>query len=180
MSASSTGRVRVAIKALIVRDGALLVTVNSHWTPVFYLLPGGGQQFGESMREACVRECREEIGVDVTVGEVAFVRDYIGSRHEFAAQDSHYHQIEVVFWATLTQGAEPVHGPVGDSFPDRCAVGPARGARRGAAVAAGAQRLARRRPRRPAGLPRRRELTRSRPPQATKMQNGCPAGSTRT
>ena len=107
---------RPAIKALIVRDGALLVTVNTHWTPLFYLLPGGGQQFGESMREACVRECREEVGVEVTVGEVAFVRDYIGSRHEFADWDSHYHQIEVVFWATLAPGAEPVHGPAGDSF----------------------------------------------------------------
>ena len=75
MSPTSTGRVRTAIKALIVRDGSLLVTVNSHWTPLFYLLPGGGQQFGESMLEACARECREEVGVDVTVGEVAFVRD---------------------------------------------------------------------------------------------------------
>ena len=107
---------RPAIKALIVRDGALLVTVNTHWTPVFYLLPGGGQQFGESMREAVVRECREEVGVDVEVGEVAFVRDYIGARHEFAEQDSHYHQIEVVFWATLAPGAEPSFGPDGDSF----------------------------------------------------------------
>jgi 8-oxo-dGTP diphosphatase len=108
--------VRPAIKALIVRDGALLVTVNSHWTPLFYLLPGGGQQFGESMREAVVRECREEIGADVEVGEVAFVRDYIGSRHEFAEQDSHYHQIEVVFWAALAPGSEPVHGSTGDTF----------------------------------------------------------------
>ena len=107
---------RPAIKALIVRDGALLVTVNSHWTPLFYLLPGGGQQFGESMREAVVRECREEIGAEVEVGEVAFVRDYIGSRHEFAEQDSHYHQIEVVFWATLAPGVEPAHGAGGDTF----------------------------------------------------------------
>lgn len=112
----TSGRVRPAIKALIVRDGSLLVTVNTHWTPLFYLLPGGGQEFGESMAEACARECREEVGVDVTVGEVAFVRDYIGSRHEFAQQDSHYHQIEVCFWCTLAPGSEPVHGPVGDSF----------------------------------------------------------------
>ena len=113
---SGTGRVRPAIKALIVRDGALLVTVNRHWTPLFYLLPGGGQQLGESMHEAVVRECREEVGADVTVGDVAFVRDYIGSRHEFAEWDSHYHQIEIVFWATLAPGAEPQQGPVGDSF----------------------------------------------------------------
>jgi 8-oxo-dGTP pyrophosphatase MutT (NUDIX family) len=113
---SGTGRVRPAIKALIVRDGALLVTVNTHWTPLFYLLPGGGQQFGESMHEALVRECREEIGAEVSVGDVAFVRDYIGSRHEFAEQDSHYHQIEVVFWVTLEPGEEPSHGPDGDSF----------------------------------------------------------------
>ncbi len=107
---------RPAVKALVVRDDALLVTANTHWTPLFYLLPGGGQQFGESMHEALVRECREEIGVEVSVGDVAFVRDYIGARHEFAAQDSHYHQIEVVFWATIPPGLEPVHGPSGDTF----------------------------------------------------------------
>lgn len=108
---------RPAIKALIVRDGELLVTVNRHWTPLFYLLPGGGQQFGESMHETLVRECREEVGVDVTVGDVAFVRDYIGARHEFAEQDSHYHQIEVVFWASIAAGQEPHYRPAsGDAF----------------------------------------------------------------
>jgi 8-oxo-dGTP diphosphatase len=35
--------IRVANKAIIVREGRLLVTVNSGDFPTFYLCPGGGQ-----------------------------------------------------------------------------------------------------------------------------------------
>jgi ADP-ribose pyrophosphatase YjhB (NUDIX family) len=42
----------------------------------WYCLPGGGQNPGENLREAVVRECQEEIGVVVTVAEILFIRDY--------------------------------------------------------------------------------------------------------
>ena len=51
----------------------MLVTVNSGDFPTFYLCPGGGQDHGEDAYEALRRECREEIGCDVVVGELAFV-----------------------------------------------------------------------------------------------------------
>lgn len=60
--------IRVANKAIIVRDGQLLVTVNSGDFPTFYLCPGGGQDHGEDAYVALRRECREEIGCDVVVG----------------------------------------------------------------------------------------------------------------
>ena len=80
--------IRVANKAIIVRDGRLLVTVNTGDFATFYLCPGGGQDHGEDAHEGLRRECREEIGCDVVVGELAFVRDYIGSEHEFSEHDS--------------------------------------------------------------------------------------------
>lgn len=98
------------------RDAAVLVTVNTGWTPEFLLLPGGGQDHGESMHAAVVRECREEVGADVVVGELAFVRDYIGAHHEFAEQDRHYHAIEIAFWASLVPGSEPDLSLRSDTF----------------------------------------------------------------
>jgi ADP-ribose pyrophosphatase YjhB (NUDIX family) len=72
--------VRVAAKAVIVQGGRLLVTENVDADGRWYLLPGGGQEPGEALPETLRRECREEVGADVEVGELLYVRDYIG-RH---------------------------------------------------------------------------------------------------
>lgn len=109
-------RVRPSVKALILRDDRLLVTDNGDRTGLFHLLPGGGQHFGESLVEALRRECLEEVGLDVEVGELVGVRDYIGAHHEFAAWDAHYQQLELIFEARIAPGAEPGAGSLVDSF----------------------------------------------------------------
>jgi ADP-ribose pyrophosphatase YjhB (NUDIX family) len=108
--------IRVASKAIIVRDGQLLVTVNSGPFQTFFLCPGGGQDHGEDIHSALRRECREEVGCEVVVGELAFLRDYIAADHEFAAQDGWAHQQEAYFFCSLAPGPEPVLGSGGDTW----------------------------------------------------------------
>jgi len=108
--------IRVANKALIVREGRLLVTVNSGDFPTFYLCPGGGQDHGEDARAGLRRECREEICCDVVVGDLAFLRDYIGADHEFSQKDGWFHQREAYFFCELAAGAEPRFDGEGDVF----------------------------------------------------------------
>jgi len=95
------GRVRVSVKAIITEHGRLLVLRHhvdgKHW----FSLPGGGQEHGETLSAALRRECLEEIGSDVTVGPLRFVRDYIGAHHEFAAIDGARHQLELMFECRL-------------------------------------------------------------------------------
>ncbi|MDI6870845.1 MAG: NUDIX domain-containing protein [Bacillota bacterium] len=102
--------VRVSAKAIIIQDNRLLTTRNVDREGEFYLLPGGGQEPGESLPAALQRECREEIGVEVEVGELLFVRDYIGRNHEFAALDADVHQVELMFACTLPAGQVPRPG----------------------------------------------------------------------
>lgn len=52
---------RLSVKALIVRDGKVLLTVEDE--DDFWSLPGGGIDYGETAQEALVREMSEEIGV---------------------------------------------------------------------------------------------------------------------
>jgi 8-oxo-dGTP pyrophosphatase MutT (NUDIX family) len=111
-------RFRNSVKAIIIRDGSILLTVNRDQWGEFLLLPGGGQEFGESMIEALRRECREELGCEVIPGDIIGARDYIGSRHEFAEYDSHMHQVEIMFACHLAPDAEPNMGPLPDDQGD--------------------------------------------------------------
>lgn len=76
----------------------------------FYILPGGGQRAGETLRQTVMRECREEVGIDVEVGAMLFVREYIGANHGFAPEHEGFHQIEVVFEAACVAPDEACLG----------------------------------------------------------------------
>lgn len=103
--------VRSAVRALILRDGRLLtIQMRRGKGDIFYILPGGGQLHGETMPESLRRECLEEIGLEPVVGQVAYVREYIGRHHSFAQAHKDFHQIEVVFRCSLPDGQEPSDG----------------------------------------------------------------------
>ena len=108
---------RVATKAVIVEKERLLCTRNIHPGDgdVWYCLPGGGQQPGETLEEALLRECQEEIGAAVEIGQIVFARDYIGENHEFAAFEPDVHQVEIMFQCRLAEGERPGRGLAPDS-----------------------------------------------------------------
>ena len=68
---------------------------------VHYKLPGGGQNGGESFTDTLKRECMEELGVEIDVGEIRIIREYIGKNHEFAHIHSNFHQVEYIFCCSL-------------------------------------------------------------------------------
>ena len=112
-------RVRSAAKAVIVRDGRLLANHCRDATGEWYALPGGGQEAGESLEETIVRECREEIGVEVEVVGLRFVRDYIVARCDFSYLEEATHQVEHLFECRVPADYEAKPGPT----PDRDQIG---------------------------------------------------------
>jgi 8-oxo-dGTP diphosphatase len=94
---------RNSAKALIMRDGCVLCTKNRDLLGDFYLLPGGGQNHGEALKDAVMRECYEEIGARIEVGNLFFVREYISANHELAEYDDSIHQIEFMFLCRLLE-----------------------------------------------------------------------------
>lgn len=107
-------RKRNSCKAVIVRGSSVLLTVNHDDMGDFYLLPGGGQKFGETLTEAVVREVLEETGWLVEPGDLVLSRDYIGASHEFAENEGDVHQTEMVFMAAPLRMTD--HEPVPDPW----------------------------------------------------------------
>jgi ADP-ribose pyrophosphatase YjhB (NUDIX family) len=93
--------IRTAARALIILQGKLLAIKMRDQSGIFYILPGGGQHHGETLVQGLQRECLEEIGTDVEVGELLYVREYIGKNHQFSKDHRSFHQLESVFRCSL-------------------------------------------------------------------------------
>ena len=94
---SAVRHIRSAARAVIICNGCLLATKMRDRRGVYYILPGGGQQPGETLEEAVQRECLEEVGLKVSVKRLLYVREYIGKNHSFSKRHKAFHQIEHVF-----------------------------------------------------------------------------------
>ncbi|WP_308635384.1 NUDIX domain-containing protein [Paenibacillus silvisoli] len=102
--------IRNSAKAVIIENGRLLLTKNQDDEGFFYLFPGGGQEKFEELRDAVARECVEEIGCEVEVGDILSVREYIGKNHQFADWDAEIHQVEFYFDCRITSQADGFNG----------------------------------------------------------------------
>ena len=90
-------KVRISAKAIIIRNGRILLMRARDRSGTYYLLPGGGQLNGETLHYAVVRECLEETGTLVRPGRARYIRDYIAGNHEFAKLERDFHQVEIMF-----------------------------------------------------------------------------------
>lgn len=65
---------------MIVENGALLLVRRGRGPNTgLWAVPGGKVAFGETMRQAIVREVREETGLEVEVGDVVWVGEALDS-----------------------------------------------------------------------------------------------------
>lgn len=90
--------IRVAVRAIILQDDKLLLA-NAYAAGVsdLWCAPGGGVELGSSMPGNLAREIYEETGLTIDVGAPCLV-------NEFHEPTSGFHQIEVFFRCTITQG----------------------------------------------------------------------------
>jgi 8-oxo-dGTP diphosphatase len=71
---------------VIVETGRVALIERHRGGLHYFTLPGGGVEAGETFEEAAVREAREELGVDVALGELMLELEYGGTQRFFSAR----------------------------------------------------------------------------------------------
>ena len=107
----------VGVGVAVVNDGQLLLVQRGHDPGKgLWAVPGGKVEFGEPMREAARREVAEETGLDVRVGDVVWVGEFLEDDHHIVLIDFHGEVIggdmraaddaDDVRWVPLDEAAE--------------------------------------------------------------------------
>jgi 8-oxo-dGTP pyrophosphatase MutT (NUDIX family) len=115
-------QLRNSVKAIIIQSGRLLTIKYVDNDGEWFTLPGGGQEAGETLHQALRRECLEELGIEIEIGLLRYIREYIAMNHEFADHDSDTHQIEFIFTCSIATSLpemsmiKPDPGQVGISW----------------------------------------------------------------
>ena len=90
--------VRLAVRAVIVEDGRLLL-VNAYpgQESALWCAPGGGVETHSSLEDNLVREVYEETGLTISVGDPCLV-------NEFHSEVRGFHQVEMFFRCRVEAG----------------------------------------------------------------------------
>lgn len=98
--------IRVRAGALIIKENLILLTeYNDPIRGIVYDLPAGGVEPKESLIEAVKREAREEACIDIEVGPLAFVYEYVP--HLNYNKFGETHTIVMMFDCTIKEGSFP-------------------------------------------------------------------------
>lgn len=92
----------IRVAGLLVHEGSILMVEQGRGEERYWLLPGGGVQFGETLSDALRRELQEELGLRVGVQRLLAIVESISPDPEYAK-----HVIHLVFEISASPEAQP-------------------------------------------------------------------------
>lgn len=104
-------KIRSSVNALIIKDRKVLTIKKRNGENIDYILPGGGQEFGETLEMAVKREVKEEVGATIKNMELIFVREYIGMNHQYSERDKEIHVVSHIFKCEIDEDSKFVLEP---------------------------------------------------------------------
>lgn len=94
---SDAKKIRIRVGGVYI-DGSKILLVEHHKNgQEYFLLPGGGCEFGETFVQALERELEEEAGLKTKTGRFLFMNESI-------PPDQHRHIVNLTFLGTVLEG----------------------------------------------------------------------------
>lgn len=90
-------KIRIRVSGLMMDGDRVLLVCHKKHDSMYWLLPGGGVDYGESLVDAVKREFLEEVGITIDVGDVIFVSDAI-------SPSGKRHIVNIAFFCTYVDG----------------------------------------------------------------------------
>ncbi len=100
--ALAAGKPTIRVAGLLVRDGRILMVEQGRGEERYWLLPGGGVKFGETLSDALRREFDEELGLRVGVYKLLAIVESISPDVTYAK-----HVVHLVFEVSAPHEATP-------------------------------------------------------------------------
>ena len=71
------GQIIVRVNGVLIEDGRILLVEQDVSAARKWAHPGGKLEFGETLKQAIIREFKEETGLDISVGDLLFITERI-------------------------------------------------------------------------------------------------------
>jgi len=90
-------RIKIRVAVAIVKENRILLVQHEKGGRKYWLLPGGGVKYAETLAEAGRRELLEETGYEVEIGDLFMVSESI-------PPDKHRHVLNLYFSGKVVSG----------------------------------------------------------------------------
>lgn len=90
-------KIHVQSRAVIIKEGHILLCKTVGLMPDFYFLPGGHIEHGESAKDALIRELAEEVGFSFTISRFLGCMEYSFDPRLTTHAKCHTHEYSFIF-----------------------------------------------------------------------------------
>ncbi len=75
-------KVEIRVAGILIHQGKILLAEHEKAGERYWVIPGGRLKFGETLKEALLREIKEETGLDVELGKHILINDFIQEKEK--------------------------------------------------------------------------------------------------